>query len=135
MKNNDDEKIAKNIKFEEALAELEQQVQLLESGELPLEEALAAFQQGVALSKVCMTKLNTVQQEVEKSSLLLTTITNMNWKHSQSWRIDMDFNKYYEDRQKLVNTFLEKRLEKRASRVSMKQWLTACWQVASVSVP
>lgn len=59
-------KIAKNIKFEEALAELEQQVQLLESGELPLEEALAAFQQGVALSKVCMTKLNTVQQEVEK---------------------------------------------------------------------
>ena len=30
-------KIAKNIKFEEALAELEQQVQLLESGELPLE--------------------------------------------------------------------------------------------------
>ena len=58
-------KIAKNIKFEEALAELEQQVQL-ESGELPLEEALSAFQQGVALSKVCMTKLNTVQQEVEK---------------------------------------------------------------------
>ena len=57
-------KIAKNIKFEEALAELEQQ--LLESGELPLEEALSAFQQGVALSKVCMTKLNTVQQEVEK---------------------------------------------------------------------
>ena len=52
-------KIAKNIKFEEALAELEQQVQLLE-------RALAAFQQGVALSKVCMTKLNTVQQEVEK---------------------------------------------------------------------
>ena len=36
----------------------------------------------------------------------------MNWKHSQSWRIDMDFNKYYEDRQKLVNTFLEKRFEK-----------------------
>ena len=42
----------------------------------------------------------------------------MNWKHSQSWRIDMDFNKYYEDRQKLVNTFLEKRLEKKGiSRV------------------
>ena len=59
-------KIAKNIKFEEALAELEQQEQLLESGEQPLEEALAAFQQGDALSMVCMTKLNTVQQEVEK---------------------------------------------------------------------
>ena len=91
-------KIAKNIKFEEALAELEQQVQLLESGELPLEEALAAFQQGVALSKVCMTKLNTVQQEVEKIVVAADD-------------------------------------EKGASRVSMKQWLTACWQVASVSVP
>lgn len=42
-------KIAKNIKFEEALAELEQQVQLLESGELPLEEARQRFQQGLLL--------------------------------------------------------------------------------------
>ena len=32
----------------------------------------------------------------------------------------MDFNKYYEDRQKLVNTFLEKRLEKKGiSRQSL----------------
>ena len=37
-------KIAKNIKFEEALAEPEQQVQLLESEKLQLEEALAASQ-------------------------------------------------------------------------------------------
>ena len=33
-------KIAKNIKFEDALSELEAQVQLLESGELPLDKAL-----------------------------------------------------------------------------------------------
>ena len=52
--------------FETALSDLEQIVTRLESGDLPLEEALSAFQQGVALSKVCMTKLNTVQQEVEK---------------------------------------------------------------------
>ena len=31
-------KVAKNIKFEEALAELEEQVRLLESGELSLEQ-------------------------------------------------------------------------------------------------
>lgn len=55
-----------NIKFEEALAKLEEQVELLESGELPLEESLNAFQQGIALSKVCMNKLDKVQQEVEK---------------------------------------------------------------------
>lgn len=46
----------------------------------------------------------------------------------------MDFNRYYEDRQKLVNTFLEKRLEKRGSHVSTKQWPIACWQEASVFV-
>lgn len=59
-------KIAKNIKFEDALSELEQQVKLLESGELPLEEALDIFRYGVELSKVCTGKLETVKQEVEK---------------------------------------------------------------------
>ena len=53
-------KIAKNIKFEDALSELEQQVKLLESGELPLEEALDIFRYGVELSKVCTSKLETV---------------------------------------------------------------------------
>ena len=59
-------KIAKNIKFEDALSELEQQVKLLESGELPLEEALDIFRYGVELSKVCTSKLETVKQDVEK---------------------------------------------------------------------
>ena len=43
-------KIAKNIKFEDALSELEAQVQLLESGELPLDKALEVFKYGVELS-------------------------------------------------------------------------------------
>lgn len=59
-------KIAKNIKFEEALAELEAQVALLENGDLPLEEALDVFRYGVELTKVCTSKLETVKQEVEK---------------------------------------------------------------------
>lgn len=59
-------KISKNIKFEDALSELETQVQLLESGELSLEQALDVFKYGVELSKVCTTKLETVKQEVEK---------------------------------------------------------------------
>lgn len=59
-------KIAKNIKFEDALVELEEQVRLLESGDLPLEEALEVYKYGIELSKVCVTKLNTVKQEVEK---------------------------------------------------------------------
>ncbi len=59
-------KIPKNIKFEDALSELEAQVQLLESGELPLEQALDVFKYGVELSRVCTSKLETVKQEVEK---------------------------------------------------------------------
>lgn len=59
-------KIPKNIKFEDALNELEAQVQLLESGDLPLEQALDVFKYGVELSKVCTSKLETVKQEVEK---------------------------------------------------------------------
>ena len=59
-------KIAKNIKFEEALAELEEQVRLLESGELSLEQSLEVFKQSIELSKICMSKLDTVKQEVEK---------------------------------------------------------------------
>ena len=52
-------KIAKNIKFEDALSELEAQVQLLESGELPLDKALE-------VSRVCSSRLETVKQEVDK---------------------------------------------------------------------
>ena len=59
-------KIAKNIKFEEALSELESQVKLLESGELSLEQSLEVFKHGVELSKICNQKLSTVRQEVEK---------------------------------------------------------------------
>lgn len=59
-------KIAKNIKFEEALTELEEQVRLLESGELSLEQSLDVFKYGIELSKICMGKLDTVKQEVEK---------------------------------------------------------------------
>ena len=59
-------KIAKNIKFEEALEALEEQVRMLESGELSLEQSLEVFKQGIELSKICMSKLDTVKQEVEK---------------------------------------------------------------------
>ena len=59
-------KIAKNIKFEEALAELEKHVNLLESGSLPLEESIEAFKYGTELSRICLEKLNTAKAAVEK---------------------------------------------------------------------
>ena len=59
-------KISKNIKFEEALALLEEQVRLLEGGDLSLEESLEVFKFGIELSQICTGKLETAKQEVEK---------------------------------------------------------------------
>lgn len=59
-------KIPKNIKFEDALSELEKQVEMLESGELSLEQSLEIFKYGVELSSLCSTKLDTIKKEVEK---------------------------------------------------------------------
>ena len=50
--------------FEVALAELEQVVADMESGKLPLEESLAAYQRGSELLKQCRSRLDDAQQQV-----------------------------------------------------------------------
>jgi exodeoxyribonuclease VII small subunit len=50
--------------FEEALAGLEAIVERLETGELPLESALAAFEEGVALSRRCAEQLEHAEQRI-----------------------------------------------------------------------
>jgi exodeoxyribonuclease VII small subunit len=52
-------------KFEDALRELEDIVDTLETGALPLEEALGAFEAGVALVKGLTEKLTEVEKRVE----------------------------------------------------------------------
>ena len=51
--------------FESALEDLEQVVEQLETGELSLEDALAAFEKGVGLVKFCNQKLNEVEKKIE----------------------------------------------------------------------
>jgi exodeoxyribonuclease VII small subunit len=51
--------------FEQALAELETLVERLEGGDLPLDEALKAFERGVALTRHCQACLQAAQQKVE----------------------------------------------------------------------
>jgi len=51
--------------FEEALRELEEIVNRLEQGDLPLEEALQLFEQGVKLSRLCHSRLDEAQKRVE----------------------------------------------------------------------
>ena len=67
----------KDLNFEDALSKLEANVQLLERGDLSLEEALEVFKEGVELSQVCHAKLNTAQQEVQK----VITDSNENYKY------------------------------------------------------
>jgi exodeoxyribonuclease VII small subunit len=51
--------------FEQALQKLEALVKSLESGTLPLEESLTAFQEGVGLVKSCQTLLSQAEQKVD----------------------------------------------------------------------
>ena len=51
--------------FELAMRDLEQLVERLERGELPLEESLAAFERGVILTRTCQAALKEAEQKVE----------------------------------------------------------------------
>ncbi len=50
--------------FEKAMKKLEQIVQELESGDLPLEKAITKFEEGVKLSKFCSNKLDETEKKV-----------------------------------------------------------------------
>jgi exodeoxyribonuclease VII small subunit len=52
--------------FEEALKRLETIVDSLESGELPLEESLRLYEEGIALSKTCADKLNKAEVVLQR---------------------------------------------------------------------
>ncbi|MFQ5666275.1 MAG: exodeoxyribonuclease VII small subunit [Candidatus Binatia bacterium] len=52
-------------KFDEGMAELEAIVARLEAGELPLEEALAAFEAGIALVRLLNERLTTAEARIE----------------------------------------------------------------------
>ena len=51
--------------FESALAELEDIVAGMEGGQLPLKDALAAYQRGAQLLAFCQRELKDAQQQVE----------------------------------------------------------------------
>lgn len=55
----------KDISFEEALKNLEQSVERLESGDLPLEKALEVFETGIRMSHLCARKLEEAEKKVE----------------------------------------------------------------------
>jgi exodeoxyribonuclease VII small subunit len=53
------------VKFEDALARLETIVSELEKGDLPLDESLRIFEEGIKLSKTCLKMLDDAERKVE----------------------------------------------------------------------
>jgi len=58
--------MSETISFEEAMEKLEVIVQRLEEGDVPLEEALNIYKQGMELSKLCHDKLKNVEEQLAK---------------------------------------------------------------------
>lgn len=52
--------------FENALEGLEHCVRKLDTGDLPLEEALSVFERGVSLARECHEKLEAAEQRIEE---------------------------------------------------------------------
>ncbi|MES2980144.1 MAG: exodeoxyribonuclease VII small subunit [Pseudomonadota bacterium] len=53
------------LTYEQALEELEQLVNRLESGQLPLEQLLAGYQRGATLLGFCRDKLQAVENQIK----------------------------------------------------------------------
>lgn len=57
---------ANELSFEEAVKRLSEIVQKLERGDLPLEESLLLFEEGITLSRASQGKLDSAQKRVEE---------------------------------------------------------------------
>ncbi|MEA3321071.1 MAG: exodeoxyribonuclease VII small subunit [Bacillota bacterium] len=56
----------KEVTFEEAMKDLENIVEKLEEGDVPLEKAISFYKEGMKLSKLCHDKLSHVEEEMEQ---------------------------------------------------------------------
>ncbi|HJV31141.1 MAG TPA: exodeoxyribonuclease VII small subunit [Bacillales bacterium] len=54
----------KKVSFEEAMSQLEMIVDRLEEGDVPLEEAITIYKEGMELSKLCHDKLKNVEEQL-----------------------------------------------------------------------
>jgi exodeoxyribonuclease VII small subunit len=54
--------------FEDALHRLEEIVQRLEQGDVPLEQAMQLYEEGIGLSRVCAGKLKTAELALKRLS-------------------------------------------------------------------
>ena len=61
----DKNKNLEKLSFEQCLEQLDELVREMESGNIPLEEMIAKFEEGTALAALCHEKLNSLKQKIE----------------------------------------------------------------------
>lgn len=66
MKKAADPKAPEELTFEQALDELDALVRKMESGELGLDESIAAYRRGAELARYCQVRLGAAEQEIRK---------------------------------------------------------------------
>lgn len=59
---------AESLTFEDALRQLEERVRDLERGDVPLERALALYEEGVALVRACHDRLDAADKRIVELS-------------------------------------------------------------------
>lgn len=52
------------VTLEEALQQLDEQIEVLQSRDIPLEKAFAAYESGMRLLKICSEKIDLVEKKV-----------------------------------------------------------------------
>ncbi|MDT2248465.1 exodeoxyribonuclease VII small subunit [Paenibacillus larvae] len=71
------------VSFEEAIEKLEAIVARLESGDVPLEQAIELYQEGMKLSHLCGKKLEQVEKKidmlVESEAGLIKSLSSLPW--------------------------------------------------------
>lgn len=60
--------MTENLKFEQALAELERVLRDLEDGNTTLDDALARYERGVQLLRICYGQLKDAEQKIQMLS-------------------------------------------------------------------
>jgi exodeoxyribonuclease VII small subunit len=60
----DDDAEAKSVSLEEALDRLDAIVREMEAGELPLENLISKYEEGIGLSKLCREKLESAEEKI-----------------------------------------------------------------------
>lgn len=55
-----------SLSFEQAIDELDQLVRKMESGELSLDESVAAYRRGAELARYCQSRLANAEQEIRQ---------------------------------------------------------------------